>query len=77
MELHLVHFNDKYADIATAVTKSDGLAVLGIFFVISHNDNPALAPIVAAIQKIKKYGGWFILRIFPLYKYPLMKFETF
>ncbi len=31
-EIHFVHFNKKYGDISTAVTKSDGLAVLGFFY---------------------------------------------
>ena len=31
-ELHFVHFNKKYGDIGTAVSKSDGLAVLGFFY---------------------------------------------
>lgn len=31
MEAHLVHFNAKYADFRTALTKSDGLVVLAFF----------------------------------------------
>ena len=30
-ELHIVHYNSKYGDPATAVDKPDGLAVLGMF----------------------------------------------
>ena len=32
MEIHLVHWNNKYGDVATALGKSDGLAVLGFFY---------------------------------------------
>lgn len=31
-ELHIVHYNLKYGSIGEAITKSDGLAVVGIFF---------------------------------------------
>lgn len=34
-ELHIVHFNLKYGTIANAVTKSDGLAVVGVFCEVS------------------------------------------
>jgi carbonic anhydrase len=41
-ELHLVHFNTKYGDIATAVSKADGLAVLGFFYEVSATENTNL-----------------------------------
>ena len=31
MEAHLVHFNSKYGNLQTAVSKSDGLAVIAFF----------------------------------------------
>ena len=34
-EIHFVHFNKKYGDISTAVSKSDGLAVLGFFYEVN------------------------------------------
>jgi len=36
MELHLVHFNKKYTDLAEAVTKEDGIAVIAILFQVSY-----------------------------------------
>jgi hypothetical protein len=36
-ELHIVHYNTKYGSIADAVTRSDGLAVLGIFLKVINN----------------------------------------
>jgi hypothetical protein len=32
MEIHLVHWNTKYADVGTALTMGDGLAVVGVFY---------------------------------------------
>ncbi len=51
MEVHLVHFNTKYAwDIGTAIAKGKGaqdtLAVLGIMFRITDQDNEELKPIM-------------------------------
>lgn len=36
MEMHIVHFNQKYGDIKHAMDKSDGLAVLAFFFEIGR-----------------------------------------
>ncbi|OWF36341.1 carbonic anhydrase-like [Mizuhopecten yessoensis] len=55
MEVHIVHYNTKYADIGTAIDKPDGLAVLGAFFTISTNDNPSYAPIVDSLSDITYY----------------------
>ena len=39
MEMHLVHVNKKYLDdIPTALTKPDGLAVVGIMFVVGGSE---------------------------------------
>ena len=34
-QLHIVHFNERYPSLSEAADKSDGLAVLGLFFVVS------------------------------------------
>lgn len=39
-EIHLVHYNEKYSSFQEAVTKPDGLAVLGFFFVLDENAKP-------------------------------------
>lgn len=49
-ELHIVHVNTKYPDVATALSMSDGLAVLGFFVDVQQGDDNAnferlLAPI--------------------------------
>ncbi|ODN02460.1 Carbonic anhydrase 2 [Orchesella cincta] len=55
-ELHLVHYSNDYKSLKEAVgTKNRrGLAVLGIFFEISNEDNHALQPIVEAISRVKR-----------------------
>ena len=35
MEMHLVHMNSKYNDITEALAQPDGLAVLGVMFIVS------------------------------------------
>lgn len=40
-ELHIVHYNQKYADFATASGFSDGIAVLAILIEVSTRDNIA------------------------------------
>jgi len=57
MELHMVHFKTKYSTLAQAIAHSDGLAVLGIMFEISEQDNPALAPLLAKIPGIVASGA--------------------
>jgi len=53
LEMHLVHYNSKYADIGEAVAHEDGLAVIGIFFDISSSDNVYLQPLLEAGNKVK------------------------
>ena len=36
MEIHLVHWNNKYGDVGTAIGNSDGLAVLGFFYEVGN-----------------------------------------
>ncbi|WAR15733.1 CAH14-like protein [Mya arenaria] len=36
MEMHIVHYNRKYGNLATAMSREDGLAVLGFFFEIGR-----------------------------------------
>ncbi|OXA61604.1 carbonic anhydrase 2 isoform X2 [Folsomia candida] len=51
LELHLVHYNDMFKGLGDAVGSKNhrALAVFGIFFKISPNDNWALKPIIEAI----------------------------
>ncbi|XP_075061343.1 carbonic anhydrase 12 [Mixophyes fleayi] len=54
-ELHIVHYNSKYADANIAMEAADGLAVLGILIEIG-SFNPAYDKIFAQLTKIKYKG---------------------
>ncbi|KAF3703758.1 Carbonic anhydrase 1 [Channa argus] len=51
-ELHLVHWNTKYANFGEAVNKPDGLAVVGVFLKIGH-DNPHLHKLLDTFNGIQ------------------------
>lgn len=57
MELHVVCFNLKYNDFASAVGNADGLAVLGFFYEVQHADNPQLNDITAALSHVVTAGA--------------------
>jgi len=52
MELHFVHFKASYGTLTDAIPQSDGLAVLGVMFELSDNDNPNLKPLIDIIPSI-------------------------
>lgn len=54
-ELHLVHWNTKYESFKVAVTKDDGLAVVGIFLEMGAAQ-PALQKVVNDLSKIQTKG---------------------
>merc|ERR1711983_70834 len=53
-EVHLVHFNKKYGTIGEAVSKSDGLAVLGFFYELSSTDNGNLVSMLDVVDQVKR-----------------------
>ncbi|XP_063782604.1 carbonic anhydrase 12 isoform X2 [Pseudophryne corroboree] len=54
-ELHIVHYNSKYADINVAMETADGLAVLGILIEIG-SFNPTYDKIFSQLTNIKYKG---------------------
>ncbi|XP_064118008.1 carbonic anhydrase 2-like isoform X1 [Macrobrachium nipponense] len=56
MELHMVHYKGSYGSLANAVSKGDGLAVLGVMLEVSETDNPALTPLVSTLTNITESG---------------------
>ncbi|KAM3924896.1 carbonic anhydrase 12 [Leptodactylus fuscus] len=54
-EMHIVHYNSKYADISTAMEASDGLAVLGVLIEIG-SFNSAYDDIISQLPHIKYKG---------------------
>jgi len=53
-ELHLVHWNTKYGTVADAVTKNDGLAVLGFFYEVSSSDNGNLDDMLSVVNQVRR-----------------------
>ncbi|XP_076452851.1 carbonic anhydrase 2-like [Babylonia areolata] len=66
MEVHIVCFNTKYSDLGSALTKDDGLAVLGFFFEISDNANPQIQKLVDNFADVKYAGNVTTMTPFPL-----------
>ncbi|RWS22122.1 carbonic anhydrase 9-like isoform X2, partial [Leptotrombidium deliense] len=53
LEMHLVHYNDKYDNIIEAATKPDGLLVLAILFKLSVVNNPFLNPLIIDLGSVR------------------------
>ncbi|KAG8455893.1 hypothetical protein GDO86_001911 [Hymenochirus boettgeri] len=58
MELHIVHMNAKYKNIAEAKKDTQGLAVLGFFFTVSDTDNHNYDMLVAAMKNLSLEGEY-------------------
>jgi len=73
LEAHFVHYNTKYlGKVGDAVEAKDGLAVLGVFFKLSNDDNEALKPVLDYAAKVTKKGanmtisnGFNLMKILP------------
>lgn len=55
-ELHLVHWNTSYPNFGEASSKSDGLAVVGVFLEIGA-ENPQLQKVIDVLDAIKANGA--------------------
>ncbi|RWS05736.1 Carbonic anhydrase 9-like protein [Dinothrombium tinctorium] len=53
LELHMVHFNDKYTSLAQAASQPDGLSVLAILFKPSLVNNPFLDPLIYDLANVR------------------------
>ncbi|XP_045188933.2 carbonic anhydrase 1-like [Mercenaria mercenaria] len=54
IEMHIVNWNsDKYKSISEAAVEPAGLAVLGILFEVTKEDNPALTPLVNVLKHVR------------------------
>ncbi|XP_059163193.1 uncharacterized protein LOC131946442 [Physella acuta] len=56
MELHIVHYRKSLGSLGAAVSKPEGLAVLGFFFEITLEDNPALKDIIYNLPSVTEAG---------------------
>lgn len=53
LELHIVNYNhDLYKTIGEAATEKQGLAVLGVMFEMSDEDNEDMEPLIAAMEQV-------------------------
>lgn len=57
MEIHFVHYNDRYRSIDEALKHSDGLAVIGAFFEIEHERHPTFDQLIEQFCLIKHSGS--------------------
>ncbi|XP_065512596.1 carbonic anhydrase 9 isoform X2 [Caloenas nicobarica] len=55
-EIHVVHYNTKYASIQEAMNQPDGLAVLGAFLEVGPRENPYYQEILEHLYKIQREG---------------------
>ncbi|XP_067133279.1 carbonic anhydrase-like [Centruroides vittatus] len=56
LEMHLVHYNSRYKP-EVAIMKPDGLAVLGVLFELSKEDNKELASVIDTLDDIIPEGS--------------------
>uniref|UniRef100_U5ESR7 Carbonic anhydrase n=1 Tax=Corethrella appendiculata TaxID=1370023 RepID=U5ESR7_9DIPT len=61
LEMHIIHRNKKYKNVAEALTYSDGLAVLAFFYQLKENDAPELSNIAKAMSIIENYNESILL----------------
>ena len=52
LEIHMVHFNEKYGTLGNSTDKIDGLAVLGILYLATYTDSLQSLPFVPMVKNI-------------------------
>jgi len=57
LEVHWVHYNTKYQNIGEAISHKDGLAVLGVFYQLSQQENTHLKPVIDDLANAKAPGS--------------------
>ncbi|KAM6906941.1 carbonic anhydrase 4a [Xenentodon cancila] len=57
MELHIVHMKSHYTDLTTALSDSEGVAVLGFFYEKSNSANRKYDSIINTLKNIKATNG--------------------
>ncbi|XP_061596102.1 carbonic anhydrase 4a [Cololabis saira] len=57
MELHIVHMKSQYSDLKTALSDTEGVAVLGFFYEKSNSPNRKYDPIINALRNVKATNG--------------------
>ncbi|XP_017883625.1 carbonic anhydrase 2-like, partial [Ceratina calcarata] len=57
LELHFVHYNNKYDNASVASQHENGIAVVAVLFKLNTNDNLAIIPILKATESISNGIG--------------------
>ncbi|XP_053989539.1 carbonic anhydrase 1-like [Hylaeus volcanicus] len=57
LELHFVHYDNKYGNASEAAKHENGIAVVATLFELDTQDNFDLMPIVKAIELVRKWAG--------------------
>ncbi|WAR03538.1 CAH9-like protein [Mya arenaria] len=57
MPLHIVHFKKAYGSLNNALFYEDGLAVIGVFFDVTSDDNDNYVDLISAFSDISYKGG--------------------
>ena len=52
-----MHWKTEYGTVAEALKRTDGIAVIGVFFTISSTDNADLAPVIGQLDSITAEGN--------------------
>lgn len=55
LEMHIIHRNKKYKNVAEALGYSDGLTVLGFFYQVTEQDSPEINSLVRSFGQIIDY----------------------
>ena len=59
LQMHIVNWNsDKYRSLGEAAVEPEGLAVLGIMFEVTKEDNPILEPLINVLLQVRDPGKY-------------------
>ncbi|XP_058825192.1 carbonic anhydrase 7 [Topomyia yanbarensis] len=55
LEMHIIHRNKKYKNVAEALGYSDGLTVLGFFYQVTEHESPEIAHLLRSFPLIEQF----------------------
>ncbi|KAK4881628.1 hypothetical protein RN001_004947 [Aquatica leii] len=61
LEVHLVHYATEYKNLINALNYGDGIAVLGVFYDLSPDDDPEFEPLAKVIEHVENNHNSFHL----------------
>ena len=56
VEIHFVHYNDKYSSLEDAFDRPDGLLVIAVFLQVTNQDNPRFEKLFGNLKNVKCGG---------------------